>query len=57
MSISIDEDFLRQLDETIEDYSLANRSALIQKWSRNGFKKLKEKLGISTKQEIAPEVS
>jgi len=50
-SISLDEDFMDELDKVIDKYSLANRSALIQKWSKIGFKKLKENL--PKKQEIA----
>lgn len=56
VSISEDQKFLRELDEIIEKYSLANRSALYRKWARKGFKELKEDLGIPLKQEIAPAV-
>lgn len=57
VSVSMDEDFIAELDEAIRRYSLANRSALIQKWARNGFEKLKEDHRIPLKREIAPEVS
>lgn len=53
-SISLDEEFMDELDKTIEKFSLANRSALIQKWSRIGFEKLKENL--PKKREIAVEI-
>lgn len=56
-SFSMDEEFMDELDEIIEKYDLTSRSALIQKWARIGFKKLKEVHGIPLRHEIAPEIS
>jgi len=52
VSVSMDAEFIRELDEIIEKHDLTSRSALIQKWARIGFKKLKEEHGIK-KREIA----
>lgn len=52
-SISLDEDFMHELDTVIKKYSLASRSALFQEWCRIGFKKLKKDHGIPEKREIA----
>jgi len=53
ISISLDKNFLEELDRTIKEYDLASRSALFQEWGRIGFKKLKKDHGIPEKREIA----